>query len=321
MLWGTERTVRGQFHKQRNEDYHCWDSVEQGMEEITLCSGHSNSGILVNKDTETTVPGLFAAGDCAAVPQQYLTGAFVFGAIAGRMAAEYAARAGRPGAMPNPEQTWQEVSAPLKIDDDKGLPVEQVETKIRTKVSQYLTPPKSDPLMNKMLWWVDRIRREDLPNVKVCDYHDLIRATEVTSITDCAEMAARASLFRTESRWGLSHYRLACPERKAEWDRQYVIVKKNMSSGEMECENPPTSGITPPASNTNTRRSTSISVRASCIRRTNTPTPGSWKSTTVRAWKFPSASSPRWSGSREAKSWKELIAANTNGSRLMTTSA
>ena len=31
--------------------------------------------------------------------------------------------------MPNPEQTWQEVSAPLKIDDDKGLPVEQVETK------------------------------------------------------------------------------------------------------------------------------------------------------------------------------------------------
>ena len=234
ILWGTERTVRGQFHKQRNEDYHCWDSVEQGMEEITLCSGHSDSGILVNKDTETTVPGLFAAGDCAAVPQQYLTGAFVFGSIAGRMAAEYAAKAGKIGSTKDPEQTWQEVSAPLRLE--KGLPVEQVETKIRTKISHYLTPPKSDPLMNKMLWWVDRIRREDLPQVKVCDYHDLIRATEVTSITDYAEMAARASLFRDESRWGLSHYRLACPERKAEWDRQYVIVKKNMTSGEMECE-------------------------------------------------------------------------------------
>ena len=204
------------------------------MEEITLCSGHSDSGILVNKDTETTVPGLFAAGDCAAVPQQYLTGAFVFGSIAGRMAAEYAAKAGKIGSTKDPEQTWQEVSAPLRLE--KGLPVEQVETKIRTKISHYLTPPKSDPLMNKMLWWVDRIRREDLPQVKVCDYHDLIRATEVTSITDCAEMAARASLFRDESRWGLSHYRLACPERKAEWDRQYVIVKKNMTSGEMECE-------------------------------------------------------------------------------------
>jgi succinate dehydrogenase/fumarate reductase flavoprotein subunit len=27
ILWGTERTVRGQFHKQRNENYRCWDSV------------------------------------------------------------------------------------------------------------------------------------------------------------------------------------------------------------------------------------------------------------------------------------------------------
>ncbi|MDL2314454.1 fumarate reductase/succinate dehydrogenase flavoprotein subunit [Desulfovibrio sp. OttesenSCG-928-C14] len=233
ILWGTERTVRGQFHQQRNEDYRCWDSVEQGMEEITLCSGHSNSGIWVNKDTETTVPGLFAAGDVAAVPQQYLTGAFVFGAIAGRMAADYASKHKAPSAKVNAEALWKEIQAPLTRES--GLPVEQVETKIRTKVSQYLTPPKSDPLMKKMLWWVDRIRREDLPAVKVCDYHDLIRATEVSSITDCAEMAAKASLFRTESRWGLSHYRLAYPARDPKWDRKQVAVKKNMSTGEMEC--------------------------------------------------------------------------------------
>lgn len=234
ILWGTERTVRGQFHKQRNEDYHCWDSVEQGMEEITLCSGHSNSGILVNKDTETTVPGLFAAGDCAAVPQQYLTGAFVFGAIAGRMAAEYASKHGEVGKTPDAEAIWNEVTEPLKRDN--GLPVELVETKIRTKVSQYLTPPKSDPLMHKMLWWTERIRREDLPEINVCDYHDLIRVTEVNSITDCAEMAAKASLYRTESRWGLSHYRLNYPKRDPKWDGKYVIVKKNMSNNEMECE-------------------------------------------------------------------------------------
>ncbi len=234
ILWGTERTVRGQFHKQRNEDYRCWDSVEQGMEEITLCSGHSNSGIWVNKDTETTVPGLFAAGDCAAVPQQYLTGAFVFGAIAGRMAAEYASGHKAPILKSKADDLWKEVEIPLARKD--GLPVEQVETKIRTKISQYLTPPKSDPMMKKMLWWIDRFRHEDLPQVKVCDHHDLIRATEVRSINDCAEMAAKASLFRTESRWGLSHYRLAYPQRDPKWDRKYVIVKKNMSNGEMVCE-------------------------------------------------------------------------------------
>lgn len=232
VLWGTERTVRGQFHKQRNENYRAWDSVEQGMEEITLCSGHSMSGIWVNKDTETTVPGLFAAGDTAAVPHQYLTGAFVFGAIAGRVAAEYAAKAKAPKLNVNIDKIWKEVRIPLDRPD--GLPVEQVETKIRTKISQYMTPPKSDPLLQKMLWWTERMRREDVPNIKVADFHDLIRATEVSSIIDCAEMAAKASLFRTESRWGLSHYRLAYPKRDPKWDRKQVAIKKNMETGEME---------------------------------------------------------------------------------------
>jgi succinate dehydrogenase/fumarate reductase flavoprotein subunit len=39
-----------------------------------------------------------------------------------------------------------------------------------------------------------------------------MRALECSFIRDCAEMAARASLFRTESRWGLYHYRLDYPE-------------------------------------------------------------------------------------------------------------
>ncbi|MDN5348128.1 MAG: hypothetical protein PWP65_1692 [Clostridia bacterium] len=231
ILWGTERTVRGLFHKQRNEDYRCWDSVEQGLEEISLCSGHSGSGILVNKDTETTVPGLFAAGDCAAVPHQYLTGAFVFGAIAGEKAVEYA----RSNKAKKPEidlkEAREDFFKPLRRE--AGLPVEQVEIKIRTKISQYLTPPKSDPLMQKMLWWVERMRREDVDNIKVVDYHDLIKVTEVKSIIDCAEMATRASLFRTESRWGLSHFRLAYPKRDPKWDGKWVVVKKDPNSGEM----------------------------------------------------------------------------------------
>ena len=47
---------------------------------------------------------------------------------------------------------------------------------------------------------------------------ELMRALEVHAIRDCAEMAARASLYRTESRWGLYHARVDYPERNdAEW--------------------------------------------------------------------------------------------------------
>jgi HEAT repeat protein len=48
--------------------------------------------------------------------------------------------------------------------------------------------------------------------------HELMRCAEVTFIRDCAELATRASLVRTESRWGLYHDRPDWPERDdAEW--------------------------------------------------------------------------------------------------------
>jgi len=48
--------------------------------------------------------------------------------------------------------------------------------------------------------------------------HELMRCVEVTFIRDCAELAARASLARTESRWGLYHDRPDHPGRDdAEW--------------------------------------------------------------------------------------------------------
>jgi succinate dehydrogenase/fumarate reductase flavoprotein subunit len=39
-----------------------------------------------------------------------------------------------------------------------------------------------------------------------------MRVMEGHFIRDCAEMAARASLYRTESRWGLYHYRQDYPQ-------------------------------------------------------------------------------------------------------------
>jgi HEAT repeat protein len=43
--------------------------------------------------------------------------------------------------------------------------------------------------------------------------HELMRCAEVSFIRDCAELAARASMVREESRWGLYHERADLPER------------------------------------------------------------------------------------------------------------
>jgi hypothetical protein len=58
--------------------------------------------------------------------------------------------------------------------------------------------------------------------------HELLRALETQSIVDCADMAAHASLYRTESRWGLYHMRTDYPEKNnKDWFCHTLLRKKD----------------------------------------------------------------------------------------------
>lgn len=210
ILHGNERPSRGQFHAGRGTDYR-QQMVEMHISEIGFCSGHSASGVWVNEKAETSVKGLYAAGDMAAVPHNYMLGAFTYGWFAGRNAAEYVA--GRAFSAVDSAQVERErarIEAPLLREH--GLPAAQVEYKLRRLVNDYLQPPK---VTRKMELGLQRIQAiaEDLERIKADNPHELMRALEVSVIRDCAEMAARASLFRTESRWGLYHHRVDYPRR------------------------------------------------------------------------------------------------------------
>lgn len=231
ILHTNERPSRGRFHEGRGLDYRK-GMVEMHISEIGLCSGHSASGVWVNERAETTVPGLYAAGDLACVPHNYMLGAFVYGKIAGESAAEYCAS--HALAQVDNQQVEQErkrVWAPLEVVD--GLPPSQVEYKLRRMVNDYLQPPKVTRKMELGLQRFAEIRA-DLEMMSASNPHELMRAMEVHAILDCAEMAAKASLFRKESRWGLYHYRVDYPEKNDEDWFVHVQVKKN-ADGEMTC--------------------------------------------------------------------------------------
>jgi succinate dehydrogenase/fumarate reductase flavoprotein subunit len=172
--------------------------------------------VWVDEHACTTVPGLHAAGDMACVPHNYMLGAFVYGRLAGESCAAFSAE--HDFAAVNVQQVEaerQRVWAPLLRED--GLPPNQVEYKLRRMVNDYLQPPK---VTRKMQIGLERFEavHEDLGRLKAREPHELMRALEVHAIRDCAEMAARASLYRTESRWGLYHARVDFPERNdAEW--------------------------------------------------------------------------------------------------------
>lgn len=231
ILHSNERPSRGRFHAGREVNYRS-DMVEMHISEIGFCSGHSASGIWIDEHARTTVPGLYAAGDCASVPHNYMLGAFVYGQIAGEDAAAYVKD------LPEPQldydfiaQEAERVTAPKMRSD--GITPYQMEYKIRRLVNDYLQPPK---ITKKMEIGLSRFAeiREDLAYLYARDPHELLRATETTAILDCAEMAATASLYRTESRWGLYHYRIDYPERNdAEWFAHAQLAKDD--AGNMVC--------------------------------------------------------------------------------------
>jgi len=231
ILHSNERPSRGRFHEQRGTDYR-HRMVEMHISEIGLCSGHSASGVWVDEHARTTVPGLYAAGDLACVPHNYMLGAFVYGAIAGQDAAEYCESVGEP--EPDPQAVAAEaerVRAPLGRDG--GVTPYQMEYKLRRMVNDYLQPPKVTTKMEIGLERFAEIRR-DTARLSAKDPHELLRAMEVYAILDCAEMAARSSLYRTESRWGLYHYRVDYPEADdANWFAHVQVQREE--DGTMSC--------------------------------------------------------------------------------------
>ncbi|RXH05272.1 fumarate reductase/succinate dehydrogenase flavoprotein subunit [Bradyrhizobium vignae] len=225
-LHKVERPTRGLFQQGRGVDYRS-ESIEMHISEIGFCSGHSASGVFVDDNARTTIPGLYAAGDMASVPHNYMLGAFTNGSVAGIDAMEFAD--GHDFAEFDAADVAVErdrVMAPTKRED--GIPPNQIEYKTRRLVNDYLQPPK---VTRKYELGMRRLAeaREDMQERMIArNAHELLRALEVQSIMDCADMAAHASLYREESRWGLYHWRTDFPEKDNEnWFCHALLSKRD----------------------------------------------------------------------------------------------
>ncbi|MFT7373706.1 MAG: succinate dehydrogenase/fumarate reductase flavoprotein subunit [Oleiphilaceae bacterium] len=231
VLHTNERPSRGLFHDGRGTDYRT-TMVEMHISEIGFCAGHSASGVWVNEKGETTLPGLYGAGDMASIPHSYMLGAFVYGQICGENATAYAL----DRELPELDEAYiiaerDRILAPLKRTD--GIPPSQFEYKARRLVNDYLQPPK---VTKKMDIGLARLRamEDDIQYLYARDAHELLRANEAQHVFDCAQMAAVASMYRTESRWGLYHNYVDFPQTDNEkWFCHVQLFKDE--NGEMAC--------------------------------------------------------------------------------------
>ena len=232
ILFSTERPSQERFFKGRNIDFRK-DDIELWPTECHLCGGHGLSGLRVDEKAQTAVPGLYAAGDVASVPEQHLTGAFVFGEIAAEESAKYCQT---NEAMPafdadTVEAFLQEHERRKNLQGE--ILVADLEHKARRLISDYALCPKNELKLSRWLEWSPLLREELRNNVLIRNGHDLARLYEAENIIQSGDFSVTASLFRTESRWGQAHRRSDFPERDdANWNC-HVVLKKGAGGNEI----------------------------------------------------------------------------------------
>jgi succinate dehydrogenase/fumarate reductase flavoprotein subunit len=242
ILFTTERPVQERFFKGRGVDFRKSD-IELWPTECQLCGGHGMAGVVVNEKAETTVPGLYAAGDVAAVPKQHLTGAFVFGEVAAERAVRFIA-SNEPGKLDQDRVKAVEARR-NRLADSSGreIDVRDIEYKVRRLIGDYVVSPKNEYKLKRWGEWADRFREELEHRVLAQDGHELSKVYEVEHIVTCASLSATSALARKESRWGEAHFRTDYPARD---DRQFfchMVVAKGESPEHIRVTTKPVIGM------------------------------------------------------------------------------
>jgi len=204
---------------------------------------HKSEGLVpINEKCESTIPGLYAAGDAlgsymaGAIYTQVgssLAGSAVQGAIAAEAAAEYCKGIEMPDIPKSTVSAVQEeILAPLKRTSGYG-PAWVTQTLQGIMIPNFVLYIKKESLLKAALAYIEELRDHHMPLLRAADMHELRLAHETANMILTAEMKLKASIMRTESR--CSHYRLDYPDMDDKNWRAWINIHKS-SDGRMQFE-------------------------------------------------------------------------------------
>lgn len=209
--------------------------IRKDLLEICPAVHYTLGGVHINEKTETSVQGLFAAGENASnvhganrISGNALAETQVFGVRAGKYASEYATGRGH-GSIPAREiteeiQKWDRFLE-RKKDGDRPLVLRR---EMKQAMDRYMGPNRTEEGMKKALQRVLDLKETGLPKVGVAGGTifnvDWRTAMEVSMTLDLAELVIRSALFRKETRG--HHFRPDFP-RTLETPQHTLVTKKD----------------------------------------------------------------------------------------------
>lgn len=183
--------------------------VEVEGTEPYVVGGHTASGFWVSTNRETTIHGLFAAGDVAGgAPQKYVTGALAEGEIAADALADYlAAKQDKPApgtAVKDEGEVYEAYEAYLSCEPG-NLTVEQLEEAMQKTMDEYAGGIHTDYRYNasRLKLADEKIQHIEtlLPQLAAEGPYELLKIYELRErLTVCRALIAHL-LARHETRW------------------------------------------------------------------------------------------------------------------------
>ncbi|MCX8142377.1 MAG: FAD-dependent oxidoreductase [Candidatus Nezhaarchaeota archaeon] len=192
---------------------------------------HCMGGVRINENCESSVPGLYAAGEAAGgvhganrIGGNALTDTQVFGARAGFYAAERAKSIGEVDV--DEKQVEKCIKMVYEIYERKeGISASQLKGKIQRIMDDYVGVIKTGEGLKRALAELEYIEINELPRVYLGgkgDHQALIETIDVMNMVCTGKIVASAALYRTESRG--AHYREDYPERDdTNWLKNVII--------------------------------------------------------------------------------------------------
>lgn len=198
-------------------------------------------GVMIDENAETSVPGLFAAGEvCAGVHGANRLGGnalaevFAMGGVAGRNAASKAKEIGPPKI---PRHEIADERAGLESHSSRaGQDQKNLRRSLKEVMWYKAGIIRSDRDLQEALARIEKLKSLSL-KVPVANPGQLVRRLELENMLLLSEMVCRAALLRTESRG--AHYRSDYPEENnANWLQNIII---HQTDAKMRLESIPVS--------------------------------------------------------------------------------
>lgn len=214
------------------------ENVEIEGTEPYIVGGHTASGYWVDNNRETTIQGLYAAGDVAGgCPQKYVTGALAEGEIAAQAIAERLTGSGKGFVVREAldEELSQEALEKKHeyesfLNNKQGLvDIEQTEEAMQKIMDQYAGGISTDYQYNEArLELADekiKFLEQSIDNLAAQDADDLLRIYEIRErLTVCRSVIAHLKA-RKETRWHSFAENMDYPAKSDDW-LKYVNSRK-----------------------------------------------------------------------------------------------